>query len=57
MYVSMDGSRSENHPEIDRALEERVEQLNAEVNAHNEAADAAALKAAHEAKLYLTSIA
>ena len=53
----MDGERSENHPQIDRALEARVEELNAEVNAHNEAADAAAAQSAHEARLYLASIA
>ena len=55
-YVSMDGTRSEHHPDIDSALTQLLEEMNAEVHARNLVADAAAADAETEGQRYLVAL-
>jgi len=56
-YVSMDGDKSEHHPDIDAGLSKLLTELNAGVQGENEEADAAAARAEAEASQYLRQLA
>jgi len=55
-YVSMDGTRSELHPDIDEAITKLLDEMNAEVHRANAVADAAAAKADAEGASYLAAL-
>jgi len=57
MYVSMDGDRSFDHPDLEIGITSLLAELNAEIDVANAAADAAAAKAAAEADEYLARVA
>ena len=56
VYVDMDGSKSEEHPDFEAGVEALLKELNAEVDAANQVAKSAAAKAQVEAKEYLRRI-
>ena len=57
LYVSMDGDRSEDHPELGNAVEKLLATLNESVDAANGAADAAAAAAEVDGAAYLALVA
>ena len=57
MYISMDGDKSEDHPELESGVEKLLAELNATVDEANAVADEAARVAEVEGEAYLRSLA
>ena len=55
-YVSFDGDRSDDHPELPTAIEKLLATLNTDVDRANETADAAAAKAEEDGRAYLARV-
>ena len=56
-YVSMDGTRSELHPDIDEALAKLLDEMNGEVHEANALAEEAAANADRDGARYLAMVA